>query len=123
MTVGVTGLTPHGSRPLRDRCVCEVADQISPRVHAGEIATACQKDRRGLRCGSNQRAVDNKAVVRAYHETRHAAGCWHCERRVVPRIEATERGLDIRHVVNSLRIGSAEWIYDSLDCARGRPRT
>jgi hypothetical protein len=30
-----------------------------------------------------ERAVDNKAVVRSYTETRHAAGSWHCERRVV----------------------------------------
>jgi hypothetical protein len=67
-----------------------------------------------------ERAVDNKAVVRRYTETRHAAGSWHCERRVVARIEATEQGLDIRYVVTSLRIGSAKWIYDSLYCARGQ---
>lgn len=67
-----------------------------------------------------ERAVDNKAVVRGYTETRHAAGSWHRERRVVARIEATEQGLDIRYVVTSLRIGSAEWIYDSLYCARGQ---
>jgi hypothetical protein len=29
-------------------------------------------------------------------------------------------GLDIRFVVTSLDIGSAEWIYDSLYCARGQ---
>ena len=67
-----------------------------------------------------ERAVADKAVVRRYTETRHAAGSWHRERRVVARIEATEQGLDIRYVVTSLRIGSAEWIYDSLYCARGQ---
>jgi hypothetical protein len=67
-----------------------------------------------------KRAVDNQAVVRGYTEARHAAGSWHRERRVVARIEATEQGLDIRYVVTSLRIGSAEWIYDSLYCARGQ---
>jgi len=65
-------------------------------------------------------AVANKAVVRGYTETRHAAGSWHRECRVVARIEATEQGLDTRYVVTSLRIGSAEWIYDSLYCARGQ---
>jgi Transposase DDE domain group 1 len=68
----------------------------------------------------SERAAENKAVVRGYTETRHAAGSWHCERRVVARIEATEQGLDIRYVVTSLRIGSAEWVYDSLYCARGQ---
>ena len=29
-------------------------------------------------------------------------------------------GLDIRFVVPSLDVGSAEWIYDSLYCARGQ---
>jgi len=67
-----------------------------------------------------ERAIENAAVVRRYTETRHAAGSWNHERRVVARIEATEQGLDIRYVVTSLSIGSAEWIYDSLYCARGQ---
>jgi hypothetical protein len=67
-----------------------------------------------------ERAVGNQAVVRGYTETRHAAGSWHRERRVVARLEATEQGLDIRYVVTSLRTGSAEWIYDGLYCARGQ---
>ena len=59
-------------------------------------------------------------MVRDYTEIRHAAGSWHRERRVVARIEATEHGLDIRYVVTSLGIGSAQWIYDSLYCQRGQ---
>ncbi len=43
---------------------------------------------------------------------------WDRERRTVARIEATTPGLDIRFVVTSLDVGSAEWIYDSLYCAR-----
>src|ERR1700746_130473 len=67
-----------------------------------------------------ERAIEGKAVVRDYTEIRHAAGSWHRERRVVARIEATEHGLDIRYVVTSLGIGSAQWIYDSLYCQRGQ---
>ena len=37
-----------------------------------------------------------------------------------PRIEATTLGLDIRFVVTNLAFGSAEWLYDSLYCARGQ---
>ncbi|MGY3591611.1 hypothetical protein ACVIGB_008805 [Bradyrhizobium sp. USDA 4341] len=36
------------------------------------------------------------------------------------RVEATQQGLDVRYVVTSLDIGSAEWIYDSPYCARGQ---
>ena len=36
------------------------------------------------------------------------------------RIEATTQGLDIRYVVTNLEGGSAEWLYDTLYCARGQ---
>src|SRR5271170_1508177 len=51
---------------------------------------------------------------------RHQAKSWDRERRTVARIEATTLGLDIRFVVTCLDVGSAEWIYDSLYCARGQ---
>ncbi|MET4348803.1 hypothetical protein ABIC07_008329 [Bradyrhizobium sp. RT9a] len=67
-----------------------------------------------------RRAIENLPVLRGYTETRHKAKSWDRERRTVARIEATMLGLDIRFVVTSLDAGSAEWIYDSLYCARGR---
>jgi hypothetical protein len=39
---------------------------------------------------------------------------------VAARIEASTLGLDIRFVVTSLASGSAEWVYDTLYCARGQ---
>jgi hypothetical protein len=85
-----------GTKPLA-RKVDEVADDIRTR-----------------------RAIENLAVLRGYAETRHKAKSWDRERRTVARIEATKLGLDIRFVVTSLNVGSAEWIYDSLYCARGQ---
>jgi Transposase DDE domain group 1 len=67
-----------------------------------------------------RRAIENLPVLRGYTETRHKAKSWDHGRRTVARIEATMRGLDIRFVVTSLDVGSAEWIYDSLYC-RARP--
>ena len=67
-----------------------------------------------------ERALENKEVVRDYAETRHKAKSWSCARRAVARIEATALGLDIRFVVTNLEHGSAEWLYDSLYCARGQ---
>ncbi len=66
-----------------------------------------------------ERALTGNAVVRGYAETRHKAKSWTRERRAVARIEATALGLDIRVVVTSLRFSTAEWLYDSLYCARG----
>ncbi|MGY4426591.1 hypothetical protein ACVWY2_009040 [Bradyrhizobium sp. JR6.1] len=85
-----------GTKPLA-RKVDEVADDIRTR-----------------------RAIENLPVLRGYTETRHKAKSWDHERRTVARIEATMLGLDIRFVVTSLDVGSAEWIYDSLYCARGQ---
>src|SRR6185312_6162359 len=65
-----------------------------------------------------ERAVGDKDVVRRYAETRQRAGSWHKERRAVARIEATRLGLDVRFVVTDLDRGSAEWLYETLYCAR-----
>ncbi len=85
-----------GSRPLSAK-VEEVADRIR-----------------------TERALEDAGVVRGFTETRHRAGSWTRERRAVARIKATRLGLDIRFVVTNIDYGSAEWIYDSLYCARGQ---
>ena len=67
------------------------------------------------------RATRGWPVLRRYAETRYAAKSWGTTgRRVVARIEASTMGLDIRFVVTSLKDGSAEYIYDTLYCARGQ---
>ena len=66
------------------------------------------------------RARTQAPVVHSYSETRYGARSWHCERRVAARIEATTQGLDIRYVVTNIARGSAQWLYDSLYCARGQ---
>jgi hypothetical protein len=67
-----------------------------------------------------RRAEESAPVLRRYAETRYGAKSWGKERRVVARIEASSQGLDIRFVVTSFARGSAEWVYDSLYCARGQ---
>jgi len=67
-----------------------------------------------------RRAEAQAAVLRRYAETRYQAKTWSRDRRVAARIEASTLGLDIRFVVTSLASGSAEWVYDTLYCARGQ---
>lgn len=66
-----------------------------------------------------RRAEEQAGVVRGYTETRYGAKSWRCERRVVARIEATTRGLDIRYTVTNIPGSNAEWLYDALYCERG----
>jgi hypothetical protein len=67
-----------------------------------------------------RRAEAQVPVVRGYTEARYGAKSWRCKRRVAARIEATTKGLDIRFVVTNIAGGSAEWLYDTLYCARGQ---
>jgi Transposase DDE domain group 1 len=67
-----------------------------------------------------RRAEGEAPIVRRYAETSYGARSWRCERRVAARIEASTLGLDIRYVVTNLTQGSAEWLYDTLYCARGQ---
>jgi transposase InsO family protein len=67
-----------------------------------------------------RRALDQKLCVRGFAETSYRAKSWTKERRACARIEATTKGLDIRFVVTSVTTGSAEYIYETLYCARGQ---
>jgi len=67
-----------------------------------------------------RRAEAQAPLLRRYTETSYGAKSWRCERRVAARIEASTQGLDIRFVVTNLNSGSAEWLYDTLYCARGQ---
>jgi len=67
-----------------------------------------------------RRAETQAPVLRRYAEVRYGAKSWGCTRRVSARIEASTMGLDIRCVVTNLAQGSAEWLYDTLYCARGQ---
>ena len=75
--------------------------------------------RRQTRCGpSTPSPARRSCAATPRPATRRSP--WTRERRAVARIEATALGLDIRFIVTSLRFGTAEWLYDSLYCARGQ---
>jgi hypothetical protein len=67
-----------------------------------------------------RRAVSKADVVRDYSETLYAAKSWPHSRRVVARFEATRKGLDTRYVVTNITRCGAQWLYDSIYCARGQ---
>ena len=65
-------------------------------------------------------AEADASAVRRHTEVRYGAKSWKCERRVAARIEATPKGLDIRYVVTNIAGGSADWLYETMYCARGQ---
>ncbi|MGE3740873.1 MAG: IS1380 family transposase [Geminicoccaceae bacterium] len=69
--------------------------------------------------GALSRIEGGAAKVRRYDEFRYAAKTWNTERRVIARIEASERGADSRFVVTNLK-GAPRWLYEEVYCARGQ---
>jgi Transposase DDE domain group 1 len=57
--------------------------------------------------------------VRRFGEFAYAAETWHAERRVIARVEASDKGADSRFVVTNLA-GTPRWLYEAVYCARGQ---
>ena len=66
-----------------------------------------------------ERATSSAAKLRTFAILSYRAKGWNKERRMVARIEATRRGLDIRYVVTSLK-GTAKHLYETVYCGRGQ---
>jgi hypothetical protein len=66
------------------------------------------------------RRIEGEAdKVRRFGEFRYAAKTWPVERRVIARVEASDRGTDSRFVVTNLA-GTPRWLYEAVYCARGQ---
>lgn len=60
-----------------------------------------------------------KGKLRRYAALAYAAGTWRHERRVIARIEASERGCDVRFVVTNLA-HKPKRLYERVYCQRGQ---
>jgi hypothetical protein len=65
---------------------------------------------------ARQRSGQDK--LRCFATFDYGAEGWDKPRRFVARIEATDRGVDVRYVVSSLEV-DAKHLYETLYCARG----
>jgi hypothetical protein len=57
--------------------------------------------------------------VRRFGELAYAAKTWNAKRRVIARVEASDKGTDSRFVVTNLA-GTPRWLYEAVYCARGQ---
>ena len=65
-----------------------------------------------------ERAACGEMKLRRFAKFSYAAKSWKRQRRFVARLEASEKGLDIRYIVTSLKGGAAH-LYENVYCARG----
>jgi hypothetical protein len=66
-----------------------------------------------------RRATGEGAKLRRYGEFTYAAKTWDAERRVIARVEASDRGSDSRFIVTNLA-GTPCGLYERFYCARGQ---
>jgi hypothetical protein len=66
-----------------------------------------------------ERVGGEAAKVRRFGEFAYAAKTWGVERRVIARVEASDRGTDSRFVATNLA-GTPRWLYEVVYCARGQ---
>jgi Transposase DDE domain group 1 len=66
-----------------------------------------------------ERVEGGATKVRRFGEFTYAANTWTTERRVITRVEASDKGADSRFVVTNLA-GTPRWLYEAVYCARGR---
>ncbi len=55
-----------------------------------------------------------------FHSTRYQAGTWSCTRRVVIKVEVSEKGVNTRFVVTDLEQARTQVLYRQIYCARGQ---
>lgn len=55
---------------------------------------------------------------RLFGDLNYKAGSWECQRRVIAKVEHTDKGANPRYVVTNLE-GDAQVLYDTVYCARG----
>ena len=65
-------------------------------------------------------ARGDRAKVLRFHSTSYQAGTWPHRRRVVIKVEVTDKGTNTRFIVTDLIRAPAQWLYQRVYCARGQ---
>jgi hypothetical protein len=65
-------------------------------------------------------ARGDRAKVLRFHSISYQASTWPHRRRVVIKVEVTEKGTNTRFIVTDLVRAPAQWLYRRVYCARGQ---
>ena len=84
---------------------------IAQNKRLNALATPWQKE-------AEEHFSETNEKVRRYVELQYAAKSWSRSRRIITKIEYTEKGSNTRYVVTNLG-GKPQLLYDKLYCARG----
>ena len=112
----VRGDSHYGRPEVMDWCEANGIAYIFGLAGNTVLAAMTQAAAEAVRIGRERRGAEK---LRRCMKLRYAAGTWKRERRVVTRIEATAKGLDVRYIVTSIK-GTAKYLYESVYCGRGQ---
>ncbi|MCH7613391.1 MAG: IS1380 family transposase [Candidatus Marinimicrobia bacterium] len=62
---------------------------------------------------------DTQRKIKLYHSFFYQAGSWDCKRRVVVKVEMSERGLNVRYISTDMYQAKTRSLYEDIYCARG----
>jgi hypothetical protein len=83
------------------------------RLFAEDIARASDR----YKC--RQSYDPNTKEVITYGDANYAAGSWSKEQRVIARVIAGPKGVDVRYIVTSYKVATPQYLYTTLYCGRG----
>jgi len=112
----VRGDSHYGRHEAMEWCESQGVDYVFGYGSGNAVLNAMVRDAADVLCV--KRATRGAEKLRGFARLRYGAKSWKCERRLVARIEATAKGLDIRYIVTSLK-GGAKFLYETVYCARG----
>jgi hypothetical protein len=112
----VRGDSHYGRHEAMEWCESEGIDYIFGFGGGNAVLDVLTADTGAALCV--KRAITGNEKERGFKKLRYGAKSWRCERALVARLEASEKGLDIRYVVTSLK-GSSKYLYETVYCARG----
>jgi hypothetical protein len=107
---------PGGRHEAMEWCESQGIDYVFGFGGGNAVLDAMVRETADALCA--ERAAAGAEKLRGFQKLRYGAKSWGCERRLVARLEASEKGLDIRYIVTSLS-GGAKHLYETVYCARG----
>jgi hypothetical protein len=112
----IRGDSHYGRHEAMEWCESHGIDYIFGFGGGNAVLDAMVRDTADALCV--ERATSGAGKRRCFRKLRYGAKSWGCERTLVARLEASDKGLDVRYIVTSLK-GGAKHLYETIYCARG----
>jgi hypothetical protein len=112
----IRGDSHYGRHEAMEWCETHGIDYIFGFGGGNAVLDAMVRDTADTLCV--ERATSGAEKRRCFRKLRYGAKSWGCERTLVARLQVSDKGLDVRYIVTSLK-GGAKHLYETIYCARG----